>query len=120
MELLQAWLDRYLVAWRTNDAEDIRALFTDDATYAGSPLDPEPWSGIDAIVEGWVAHRDEPGEWRFEGAPLAATGDVGIIEGRTDYADGRTYANIWVVRFADDGRARSFVEWFVEPGTPWA
>jgi len=26
------------------------------------------------------------------------------------------YANLWVITFADDARARSFVEWYMEPG----
>lgn len=115
-ERVQRWLDGYLRAWESNDPDDIRALFTDDATYAGGPFDPEPWTGIEGIVEGWLGHRDEPGEWRFEGAPLGLADGVGFVQGRTDYADGRVYANLWVIRFADDGRARSFVEWYMEPG----
>lgn len=115
-DIVQDWLGRYLVAWRTNDPVDIRALFTDQATYAGGPFDPEPWVGIEAIVEGWIAGLDEAGTWRFEGAPLAFSSGTGIVQGRTDYTDGRTYANLWVIRFARDGRATSFVEWFMEPG----
>ncbi|GEP47723.1 hypothetical protein FVP74_11330 [Microbacterium saccharophilum] len=118
-DILQNWLDRYLVAWQSNEPDDIRALFTDDATYAGSPWDAEPWVGADAIVAGWRAHRDEPGTWTFEGAPLALTAGTGIIQGRTDYAGGSVYANLWVIEFAEDGRARSFVEWAVEPGPVW-
>jgi ketosteroid isomerase-like protein len=115
-DVVQNWLDRYLVAWESNDEADIRALFTDDATYAGSPLDPDAWVGIDGIVAGWLAHLDEPGSWTFSGAPLALDGDIGLVQGRTDYSDGRIYANLWVIRFADDGRASSMVEWFMTPG----
>jgi ketosteroid isomerase-like protein len=115
-DIVQNWLDRYLAAWASNDPDDIRALFTEDATYAGSPLEPEPWVGRDAIVAGWLEYRDEPGSWTFEGAPLVSADGLGMVQGRTDYTDGRIYANLWVIRFADDGRARSFVEWFVEPG----
>jgi ketosteroid isomerase-like protein len=116
MDALQKWLDAYLRAWASNDADDIRALFTEDATYAGGPLDPHPWVGRDTIVREWLDHRDEQGEWAFEGAPIASTGGVGVIEGRTRYSSGRLYANIWVVHLEEDGRARSFVEWFMEPG----
>lgn len=115
-DILQNWLDRYLAAWTSNEPADIRSLFTEDATYAGSPLEPEPWVGREAIVDGWRAYRDEPGTWKFEGAPTVYADGVGIVEGRTDYSDGRIYANLWVIRFADDGRATSFVEWFMQPG----
>ena len=49
---------------------------------------------------------------------LVADG-VGIVQGRTDYADGDVYANLWVIGFAADGRAHSFVEWAIEPGPGW-
>lgn len=119
-EILQSWLDRYLTAWQTNDPADIRALFTPTASYATSPLDPAPWTGVDAIVDGWLARRDEPRDWSFTGGPLALAGTMGFIEGRTTYTGGRVYANLWVVRLAADGRAESFVEWFVEPDEPLA
>lgn len=115
MDIVQNWLDGYLKAWASNEPDDIRALFTEDASYAGSPLDADPPRGHDAIVAWWLGVRDEIGEWTFDGHPLAYSDGVGFIEGRTDYADGRVYANLWVVRFADDGRARSFVEWWMEP-----
>ncbi|HVL60846.1 MAG TPA: nuclear transport factor 2 family protein [Microbacterium sp.] len=115
--IVQNWLDGYLRAWNTNEPDDIRALFTEDATYAGGPFDPEPWIGREGIVEGWLAHRDERGTWSFEGAPLAYSDGIGIVQGRTDYPDDdRVYANLWVITFADDARARSFVEWYMEPG----
>jgi len=44
-DIVQRWLDGYLVARRTNDPDDIRALFTEDASYAGGPFDPDPWVG---------------------------------------------------------------------------
>ena len=114
-EIVQNWLDGYHVAWQSNEPDDIRALFTEDATYAGGPFDPEPWIGIEAIVAGWLDHRDESGEWTFEGAPLAYSDGVGLIQGRTEYADGNVYANLWVIGFAEDGRAHSFVEWYMQP-----
>ena len=115
-DIVQNWLDGYRVAWETNDPADIRALFTEDATYAGGPFDPEPWIGREGIVAGWLAHKDEPGTWSFEGAPLVYSDGIGVIQCRIEYDSGRVYASLWVVTFADDGRARSFVEWFMEPG----
>ena len=114
-DLVDTWLAGYRAAWRSNDPDDIRALFTEDATYAGSPLDTEPWIGREAIVSGWLEDRDEPGTWTFEGAPLPYADGIGFVQGRTDYSDGRVYANLWVIGFAEDGRAHSFVEWYMEP-----
>ena len=34
MTATSEWLDDYLTAWRTKDADDIRAIFTDDAAGA--------------------------------------------------------------------------------------
>ena len=115
IDIVQNWLDRYRVAWASNEPDDIRALFTDDATYAGTPFDPSPWVGIESIVEGWLAHRDDPGTWSFEAAPLVYSDGIGIVQGRTEYDGGRVYANLWVIGFADDGRAHSFVEWYMQP-----
>ena len=36
----QAWLDRYVAAWRSNDRADIEALFSPDATEG-----PSTWGG---------------------------------------------------------------------------
>ena len=41
--------------------------------------------------------------------------EVEIATFRSDlaYVDGRRYANLWVIRFADDGRASSYTEWYM-------
>lgn len=114
-DTVQNWLDGYRIAWASNDPDDIRAIFTEDATYAGSPFDDSPWVGHEGIVEGWLKHRDEPGEWSFEGKPLAHSDGVGIVQGLTTYTDGHVYANLWVIGLAENGRAHSFVEWYMEP-----
>ena len=31
------WMQHYIAAWTSNDPEDIRALFTEDAVYATQP-----------------------------------------------------------------------------------
>ena len=36
-DVVQAWVDAYVRAWRTYDPADIAALFTEDATYAYHP-----------------------------------------------------------------------------------
>jgi uncharacterized protein (TIGR02246 family) len=110
---VQAWLDRYVDAWRTYDAEAIGELFSEDASYAYHPYD-EPLRGRDAIVENWLGERDEPGSWEAKYESVLIDGDRAIAKGETRYITGRTFSNLWELRFDDDGRCREYVEWFME------
>lgn len=114
-DIVQDWIDGYRKAWTTNDAADVRALFTEDAVYRHSPFDPDPWLGAEEIVAGWTEHPDDPSDWTFEGHPVVYADGVGVIQGETRYSDGSVYANLWVIRFADDGRASEFTEWWMKP-----
>ena len=60
---VQQWLDRYVDAWRSYDADAIGELFSDDASYAYHPYDAEPLRGRAAVVESWLSEPDEPGSW---------------------------------------------------------
>jgi ketosteroid isomerase-like protein len=108
---VQRWLDAYIDAWRTYDAEPIGALFTDDAVYAYDPVS-EPVRGRDAIVADWLKDPDEPGSWQASYSPLVVEGDRAVAVGRTTYADGKTFENLFVLRFAEDGRCTEFTEWY--------
>ena len=114
---LQAWLERYVEAWRSNDPEPVGALFTDDAEYRYHPFD-EPIRGRDAIVASWLEEPDEPGTWRASYEPFAVDDDAAVAVGTSTYlaADGsvdRIYHNAYVMRFDTDGRCSSFTEWFI-------
>ncbi len=113
------WVEGYRRAWASNQPDHIRALFTDDAVYYEQPYG-RPREGVDAIVADWLDRRDEPGEYEFSYDVLAADGDVGVVQGRTLYrTDDSEYANLWVIRFADGGRARQFTDWWVrKPDAP--
>ena len=122
-EGLQRWLDRYVLAWRANDAEPIRALFAENATYRYHPLDEKPLRGVDAIVESWLDDPDQPDDWQAEYRALAVDRDIGIAEGWTRYRERddspeKLYANLFVIRFDDTGRCRDFTEWYMEPRKP--
>ena len=109
------WIEGYKKAWASNEPDDIRALFTDDARYQTSPT--SPWrEGIDTIVEGWIADRDEPGHYTFEYEVLEETSTFALVRGVTDYSpvNHPTYDNLWVIRFAPDGRATEFIEFYKE------
>jgi ketosteroid isomerase-like protein len=112
---LASWLDRYADAWRSNDADRIGSLFTDDATYRWHPYDEGDTvaHGRDAIVSAWLAEPDAPDSWEMTCEALAVNGDLGVARCATSYADGKRYHNIFLVRLDDDGRCFEFVEYFM-------
>ena len=111
---ITSWMDRYQAAWASNSAEDIRALFTEDARYETRPHDPDAWTGQDGIVEGWLAARDEPQDWTFSWELLGVDDSTAFVQGVTLYAGEQpSYDNLWVVRFDGSGRAAAFTEWFM-------
>jgi ketosteroid isomerase-like protein len=108
---VSAWVAGYLTAWKSNAPDDIRALFTDDATYSGQPRDVRAWRGIDAIVAGWIEHADAPDSFTFEWHPVATEGDTAVVQAAVEYLGSTTWDDLWVIRFAPDGRAVEFTEW---------
>jgi hypothetical protein len=112
-ERVQAWLDAYVSAWRSYDAGAIGALFSDAAEYRYHPYD-EPLRGRQAIVDDWLDDRDEPGSWEAAYEPLLVEGDAAVATGETRYANGRVFSNLFVLEFNDEGRCRSFTEWYME------
>ncbi len=79
-------------------------------------------AGPDTIVKEWIGRGDSKLEWQFRHEILAVDGDTAVIEGWTDYDRHgdvwkEQYSNIFVIDFADDGRARSFREWWVQRPT---
>jgi hypothetical protein len=109
----RAWVDAYQHAWTSSDPDDIRALFSERARYYTAPFRP-PWSGHEEIVAGWLGRRDEPGTWSFRYEVLLESAEISLVRGWTTYHDDeRSYSNLWVIRPADDGRCREFVEWWM-------
>jgi SnoaL-like domain len=120
---VQAWLDRYVDAWRTYDPAEIGGLFSDDAEYRYHPWDA-PLVGRDEIVRSWVepegpnSSRDEPGTYEAHYECFAVDDESAVAVGWTTYlgADGdveRTYDNCFLLRFAPNGECRSFTELFM-------
>ena len=112
------WIESYKKAWASNEPDDIRALFTVDATYSYRPNDEKAPRGHDEIVASWVESKDGPGDYSFEYWVVTESDDVAVVQGVTDYSTsgGKVYDNLWVIRFADDGRASDFTEWYMERG----
>jgi hypothetical protein len=120
---VQAWLDRYIEAWKTYDPAKIGALFSADAEYRYHPWDA-PIVGRDEIVRSWIepegpnSSRDAPGTYEARYEPFAVADREAVAIGWTTYlrADGeveRTYDNCFLLRFGDDGSCRSFTELFM-------
>ena len=111
---LAEWMAGYESAWASNDPDRIGALFTDDALYFTAPF-REPWRGRQAIVDGWIERKDDPGDWTFTWQPLVDTPELAIITGTTTYRDPPlTYSNLWVLRLGEDGLCREFTEWWMD------
>ena len=112
--MLGHWISRYERAWSSNDADEIGALFGDDAVYYTAPF-REPWRGRAEIVAGWLARKDEPGQWSFAWQPLVEGPELSIITGITTYTDPpQVYSNLWAIRLDPEGRCTEFTEWWME------
>ena len=124
-EIASNWLRKYLRAWETYDPATIADLFTEDASYRYCPFD-EPVRGRSKIVESWLKEDrlDAPGTYEATYVPIAVEGDLAVANGRSRYYEDATrrkltreYDNIFLLHFADDGRCRSFCEWYMlRPG----
>ena len=112
-QMTERWVTAYLTAWSSNRADDITALFTEDASYFTEPYS-DPWVGHQAIVDGWLEHADGPDSFTFEWVPLVLSAELSAVQGVTTYAEGTVYSNLWLIRFAPDGRAREFTEWWMD------
>ena len=122
----QTWLDRYVAAWLSYDAEDIAALFSAGVAYRYHTSD-EPITGREAVVASWLGEssangastRDAPGTYAAQYEPVAVDGDVVVATGTSTYRerpDGpvvRVYDNCFVMRFDADGKCREFTEYYL-------
>ncbi len=121
---VQRWLDAYVAAWRSNEPKDIQPLFADDAVYYPTPYE-QPLRGPEAIATAWIAEPDPPDSWTADYRAIAANGDLGVGEGVTRYQPRagkpeREFANVFVLRFDEQGRCREYMEWWVKrpPDSP--
>ena len=111
------WLAGYEAAWRTAGTDPLRALFTDEASYRMSPYE-EPVVGLPAIAELWEAERDGPDEpFTMQHEIVAVDGDTAVVRVgvRYDQPPGE-FRDLWLIRFAADGRCAAFEEWPYAPG----
>jgi len=122
----QAWLDRYVAAWLSYDADDIASLFTEDVLYRYHPYD-DPIVGREAVVASWLGEansdgastRDAPGTYAAQYEPVAVDCEIVVATGTSSYRerlDGpivRVYHNCFVMRFDAEGRCKEFTEYYI-------
>lgn len=118
-EAVMRWVAGYEGAWRDGDLDAVGDLFTDDATYLRSPYQP-PDVGIEAIRAFWLEDDDEV--FTLAAEPVAVDGRTAVVRALVRYGDpvNREYTDLWVLRFADDGRVERFEEWAFWPTKPFS
>jgi ketosteroid isomerase-like protein len=107
------WVQAYERAWRTPGTEAALALFTPDATYLQAPY-REPVVGAGDIADMWEAERNTADEvFSMASEVVAVDGDTAVVRVSVDYGDPveQEFLDLWVMRFAPDGRCRAFEEW---------
>lgn len=115
---VREWVAAYERAWRTAGVEPLAELFVVDATYRMSPYE-EPATGLAEIGALWERERKGPDEeFTMAHEVVAVEGDTAVVRLEVRYAgpEPLEYRDLWVVRFAADGRCREFEEWPFWPG----
>jgi hypothetical protein len=125
---VQAWLDRYVAAWKSYDPAAIGDLFSPGVEYRYHPWD-EAVVGRDAVVRSWIepdgvaSSRDEPDTYDAAYRPYAVEGDRAVAVGQSDYFDEpggslrERFHNVFLLAFDGEGRCRAFTELYMQaPG----
>ncbi len=111
------WVAGYEQAWRSPGTSQLASLFTEDATYRQEPY-AEPVTGLAAIARMWEAERDGPAEvFRMTSEIVAVDGAVAVVRAEVSYGEPtlQKWRDLWVIRFAADGRCAAFEEWPFSP-----
>ena len=107
-DTVAAWVERYLAAWRTNDASDIASLFTEDGEYHEGPYETE-WIGRGEIVDGWQSRWDwQEGGWDFDWQLESIDGATAVIIGVGRYTKLGAFDNHWAVTFGTPELCKNF------------
>lgn len=113
------WVADYERAWRDGDVAAVETLFTDVAEYRTSPYEPA-LVGHEAIQSFWL---DDEGEvFSVQAEPLAVEGRQAVVRLEVRYGQPvrQEYRDLWVLRFAEDGRVKDFEEWPYWPGRSYS
>ncbi|HEY0215794.1 MAG TPA: nuclear transport factor 2 family protein [Cellulomonas sp.] len=110
---VMAWVAAYERLWRADDPDPLDTIFTEDVRYLRSPY-AEPLDGLAAVRAFW---RD-PTPFTMTAEPVAVEGSEAVVRLEVRYGgdEPQDYRDLWVLRFAPDGRVRHFEEWPTWPG----
>jgi hypothetical protein len=114
---VEQWVDRYELCWRRPGTDQLVELFLPGATYLPSPW-ARPLDGIREIAEFWESEREGADEeFTMSSDVVAIDGDVAVVRVFVEYAaaEAGRWRDLWVLRFAPDGRCSSFEEWPFAP-----
>ena len=117
---VQKWVADYERVWRTPGTGQLAELFVPDARYIPSPW-AEPLQGLGAIALFWEAERVSPEEvFTMTSEVVAVDGRTAVVRVAVGYGDlgSRPWRDLWVIRFAGDGRCSCFEEWPFAPEQP--
>lgn len=115
-----AWVAAYERVWRSPGTEALAEIFTPDAVYRQGPYH-EPLVGLPAIARMWEETRDSADEvFTMTNEVVAVDGDTAVVRAEVWYGDPveTEYRDLWLLRFAEDGRCRHFEEWPFWPDQP--
>jgi ketosteroid isomerase-like protein len=112
------WVAEYERVWRAGDLAGVPTLFTEDARYLVSPY-AEAKVGHAEIQAFWL--NDEGRSFTVAAEPVAVEGRNAVVrlEVRYETPALQEYRDVWLLRFADDGRVEHFEEWAFWPDKPW-
>lgn len=114
------WLAAYERSWRTPGTELLATIFTSGASYLQGPY-RTPVVGLPAIARMWEDEREGADEvFQMTSEVVAVEGDTAVARVQVQYGDpvDQEYRDLWIMRFAEDGRCVSFEEWPFWPAEP--
>jgi len=113
---VMSWVAAYEKGWRAQDLSAVDRLFTEEARYLRSPYAP-PLVGRAAIRDFWVDDDEDGGVFTMSAEPVAVEDVDAVVRVLVRYGEPVTqeYRDLWVLRFAADGRVEHFEEWAYWP-----
>ena len=119
-EEVMRWVRAYEDGWRAEDRSAVGRLFTGEAKYLRSPY-ASPLVGHAAIESFWVDDAEDGSAFTMSAEPVAVEGTDAVVRVVVRYGGPVTqeYRDLWVLRFADDGRVEHFEEWAYWPDKPY-
>lgn len=114
---MSVWIEQYVDAWRTPGTDKLAEIFAEEASYRVSPW-KEPMEGLDEIRPFWEGSRTSADEtFELQHEIVAVEGDTAVARIDVNYLEGPTkqWKDIWIMRFAPDGRCSHFEEWPFAP-----